>query len=90
MLTVIKRSGKEEPFNIDKIKFTLGSASDEIKEPLTSGDINLIGRMLLDKIDDLKTPDNKIKAEQVYEALLETLKENFFHSLEKAYRRHAK
>ena len=43
MLTVVKRSGKHSE---DKIKSSLAATSDEVGNPFTEGDLNLIAREL--------------------------------------------
>lgn len=42
MLTVIKRSGREEPFDREKIYKCLAVTSDEAGLPLTEGDLQQI------------------------------------------------
>lgn len=42
MLTIIKRSGRKEPFELEKTKQSLAASSDEAKEPLNESDLRRI------------------------------------------------
>jgi transcriptional regulator NrdR family protein len=46
MLTVIKRNGENQVFDIEKIKNSLAAASDESRAPLNKSDINNIAHCL--------------------------------------------
>jgi len=44
--TIIKRSGKEEDFDIEKVKHSIAAASDELKRPFNVSDLNRLARCL--------------------------------------------
>lgn len=81
MLTVIKRSGKEEAFSIEKIKNSVAAASDELRRPLSSSDLqNLAG-----DIQKKLVGKEKITSRELYETVIFTMREQGFSELTDAY-----
>lgn len=81
MLTVIKRSGKEELFNIEKIKNSAAAASDELRQPLSSGDI----QNLAVGVQKQLTGKEKISTKELFEIVVNTMRKEGFSELADAY-----
>lgn len=81
MLTVIKRSGKEEPFSIEKIKNSTATASDELHQPLGSSDINNLAADLEQKL----AGKEKVTAQELFDILIQTMRKEGFTELADSY-----
>jgi transcriptional regulator NrdR family protein len=81
MLTVIKRSGKEEAFSPDKIKNTLAAASDEMGRPLNAGDL----RILVSSVESRLSGREKISSREVLMTLIDLLREEGYSDLAGRY-----
>lgn len=81
MLMVIKRSGKEEAFEPEKIKSTLAAASDELKKPLATSDINIIASELNKRLEGKE----KITSKALFELLVGTLRREGYIELANSY-----
>jgi transcriptional regulator NrdR family protein len=81
MLMVIKRSGREEIFDIEKIKSTLGIASDELGEPLTQSGINLIIEPVLKRLEG----KNKVTSKEIFAEVVLSMRNNGFSALADSY-----
>ncbi len=70
---VLKNSGTIEKFDDEKLFLSIGSASDEIDEPLTRGDIhNIVNKALHDfNQDETGIIPTKLIRKKVLDALLE-------------------
>ena len=68
---VIKKAGYIEVFDEQKLSISIANASDEIKEPLTTGDITNIARTVVHKLQD--THKKLIDTATIRNIVLETL-----------------
>lgn len=84
MVTVIKRSGEEEPFKLDKIKTTLSATSDDAKIMLNESDINSI----IKQVGDILNGDGKVKSHNIYVVLCGVLYTMGFTGLLEKYTQH--
>lgn len=82
MLTVIKRSGTEEPFDPKKLENTLAAASDELGEPLSKGDIHLILSPVLRAVEAKQS----VGVKELYELLVKSIEDAGFAPVARAYR----
>lgn len=84
MLTVIKRTGRHEPFNVEKIKRVLANISDERNEPLNEGDLRGITRELESIIDQKAS----ISSKHLYIIIVGILYTQGFTYILESYTRH--
>lgn len=52
-MKIIKKNGRVEKFEINKIKSTVSKASDDVKQPLTEGDLTSICRAIENKLKSM-------------------------------------
>lgn len=50
-MTVIKKDGRIQDFDIEKMRLSVANASDEAKAPMSSSDINLVIRDVMASIE---------------------------------------
>lgn len=81
MPIVVKRSGREEPFDKAKLKKTVTAAGDEIRHPLNESDINV----LTDSVIRSFGGREKITSKEVYEALIDRMRAQGFDDIAEAY-----
>lgn len=81
MLTVIKRSGKEEPFDPEKLKKTIIAADNDSVEPMNESDLKFIMSRVLERLEGRE----KITSREVYELLVGCMREQKFDFLADAY-----
>jgi hypothetical protein len=86
-LYVLKKKGHVEKFDEDKLFLSIGNASDEIEEPLTSGDIHNIVRNVLKILNN--SSDKLIPSSDIREAVLNTLSDMAFFEVYKNYKDYA-
>lgn len=82
-MKVIKKDGRIQEFDIDKIKITLGYVSDEVKQPLTFSDIDMVARKVERAV--LESNDNTIHSSDIQKIVLKELKEAGFNYIAKRY-----
>jgi transcriptional regulator NrdR family protein len=82
MLTVLKRSGRIETFDPEKIKHTLASASDELGRPMNQADID----RLVEPVVRLAEGKQPITTREIYETIVKSMAESGFTQLAEAYR----
>lgn len=68
---VIKKSGHIEKFDEQKLSISIANASDDIKEPLTTGDISNIVRTVVHKLEE--THKKLVDSSKIRSIVLETL-----------------
>ena len=83
-LYVLKKKGYVEKFDEDKLFLSIGNASDEIEEPLTSGDIHNIVRNVVKILEEKK--EKLIPSGDIREAVLNTLNDMAFFEVHKKYK----
>lgn len=83
-MKVIKRDGRIQVFDMDKIERTLQYASDEAGEPLTASDIKIVTEDILKRIKDKQ--DDQVTVQEIQEAVINTLASNGFSDVAKEYR----
>jgi transcriptional repressor NrdR len=49
---VLKRTGSVQPFDIQKLKYSISNASDDIKQPLNSSDIHYVLNSIVEAFKD--------------------------------------
>lgn len=81
MITVIKRSGKEELFDRAKLKKTITAAGEEIRKPLNESDINNLTNDVVLRLSD----QEKVTSKEVYNALIACMHASGFDRLADAY-----
>lgn len=82
MLMVIKRSGRKEPFDMEKVRTTLITAGNELDEPLTYGDVDC----LLAPVRAFTEGKHLLTSRDIYNNLISNMENLGFHRLAKAYR----
>ena len=82
-LFVLKRSGQIQQFDDRKLYNSIAGASDEIHEPLTSSDINLIVKDIIKRLSDSKS--KLITSSSIREAVLVSLKSLGFSDVYRYY-----
>lgn len=86
MLTVVKRSGKSEPFDPQKLENSLAAASDELRKPLSQGDINLIMSPVLRAV----VTKQSVTSSELYDLLAKSIEDAGFGQIARVYREYAK
>lgn len=93
-LKVIKRDGRIQDFNINKIKLSIQRASDDMNMPMTESDSKSIVKNIYEKIQDhkkvLKKNESSIGCGEIHEKVLETLNEFGFNGLASFYNQASK
>lgn len=82
-MKIIKKSGKVEEFNGDKIKRSILNASSEINEPLTDSDLKVIEREVLNVLKTMKREETS--SYEIFAIVLNVLKKLEFDDVGKAY-----
>ncbi len=82
-MKVKKRDSRLQDFKLDKIKRTIGNASDDIKEPMTEGDLNSISNNIQNKV--MRRYKDVISSSELREIIIETLNESGFNSVSISY-----
>lgn len=85
MPTVIKRSGKAQPFDPEKAKRSLAVTSDEIKRPLGEGDLKEIIHELCAMLEGKET----VTSAQINTMLVGIMYIRGFHDVVKRYTEYA-
>lgn len=85
-MKVIKRNGEIEDFDVEKIKQTIARVSDELKQPLTRGDLDYIGDRVKNTV--FKQFQKEISSKDIHYILLEHLRVIGFTDIAKAYDEH--
>jgi transcriptional repressor NrdR len=49
---ILKRTGSVQPFDIQKLKYSISNASDDIKQPLNSSDIHYVLNSIVEAFKD--------------------------------------
>lgn len=62
MITVIKRNGQRQPFDENKIRISLEATSDEINQPMSSGEISNVVKEVI----EIFKGKSEITARQIY------------------------
>lgn len=82
-MTVIKRNGRSQEFDINKILLTVENASDEAKAPMSSSDIGNVGEDVQAKIDSLCC--EQISSAEIRNIVVDTLKALGFSKVSEYY-----
>lgn len=82
-MKVIKRNGRLQEFDINKIKVSIMRASDDLKEPLNSSDIDRVAQSIEGTIKTYN--QDSIKAEDIHRIVVEELRKYGFHHIAEAY-----
>lgn len=81
MLTVIKRLGHEEAFDIQKIINSLAAASDELRQPFCDSDIHNLAADIEKRVEGME----KITSKELFAITIETIFREGFEDLAHAY-----
>ncbi|MDD3744593.1 MAG: ATP cone domain-containing protein, partial [Lentimicrobiaceae bacterium] len=57
-MTVIKKDGRIQDFDIEKMRLSIAYASDDAKAPMTDSDINLVVKEVMASVESLETQLN--------------------------------
>lgn len=82
-MKIIKKSGKIEEFNGDKIKRSILNTSSEINEPLTDSDLKVIEREVLNVLKTMNREETS--SYEIFAIVLNVLKKLEFNDVGKAY-----
>ena len=82
-MKIIKKSGKIEEFNGDKIKRSILNTSSEINEPLTDSDLKVIEREVLNILKTMNREETS--SYEIFAIVLNVLKKLEFNDVGKAY-----
>lgn len=82
-MKVKKRDSRLQEFNLDKIKRTICNASDDIREPMTEGDLNFISDDIEEKV--MKRFKDVVLSIELRKIIIETLNELGFRSVSESY-----
>ncbi len=83
VVQVLKRDGRSQKFNIDKIKLTLEKVSDEVLKPLTASDIKALLRSIGKSVKACNI--DEIESSQILRIVVAELLEYGFYDIAKAY-----
>lgn len=87
-MKVLKRDGSYQEFNIAKIKLSIASASDELKQPLTLSDLEILSK---DIYRELKLLNKDIvTSNEIYGIVYNTLNTSGFNKIAERYEIYAK
>ena len=84
MLTVIKRTGLEEPYNQNKITNSIAAVAEELGQPLNTSDIASIAS----EMEQLIAEKTKITSRQLYMILIGILITCGFTDIANSYIKH--
>jgi len=82
-MKVIKKDGRIQEFDIEKIKLSLERVSDEVNEPFTKSDINNLARAIQETI--LTMNKEYIGSSEIRSIVVEQLKRAGFTHIAQAY-----
>lgn len=82
-MKVIKRNGRLQEFDINKIKISIMRTSDDLKEPLNSSDIDNVTQSIEDIIKTYN--QDSIKAQEIHRIVVEELRKYGFQHIAQAY-----
>ncbi len=82
-MKVRKRNGSVQIFSMDKIKLTLERVSDELNQPLTGSDLELLTREIEKEIN--KIGKEIIDSSEIKKIVIELLERLSFKQIAKAY-----
>lgn len=83
-MKVLKRDGRIQEFDINKIKVSISKASDDAEEPMNSSDILNISEDIEKLIN--KEYNNEIKYSDIRNIVMDHLNENGFKNVSEAYK----
>ena len=82
-MQVLKRDGRLQAYQADKIALTLARASDEIEQPFTRGDVDYLTSQVTERIEQLST--DPVSALAVHKTVVSVLQDNGFDAIAQAY-----
>lgn len=82
-MKVIKRNGRLQEFDANKIKVSIMRTSDDLKQPLNSSDIDNITQSIEGIIRTYN--QDSIKAQDIHRIVVEELRKYGFHRIAEAY-----
>ncbi|NLM27912.1 MAG: ATPase [Clostridiaceae bacterium] len=82
-MKVIKRDGRLQDFDINKVLLTVEYASDSAGAPMASSDIKKVGQVVEEKINSYNT--DPIHSSVIQQLVIESLKELGFSTVAKHY-----
>ena len=54
-MTIMKKDGRIQGFDIEKMRLSVANASDDAKAPMSSSDINLVIKDVMESIEAVET-----------------------------------
>lgn len=82
-MKVIKKDGRIQEFDIEKIKLTLERVSDEVGKPFTKSDIDNLAKFIQKAISD--TNKEYMRSFEIHRIVVEQLKVAGFNHIAQAY-----
>ncbi len=87
-MKVLKRDGRYQEYDLDKIKLSIERASDEARQPFTLSDIEMLGKDIHSTILNIET--DTIKSVDIHNIVYNQLKNAGFDKVARCYRDYAK
>lgn len=87
-MKVLKRDGRFQDYDLDKIKLSIERASDEARQPFTLSDIEILSKDIHRKI--LNMGKDVIRSVEIHNIVYNQLKNAGFDEVAKCYRDYAK
>lgn len=82
-MIVLKRDGSTQEFNEDKIRASLETTSDEIGEPMSSGNVRIIVKGILDRIR--RYYPEQVPTKEIHYFVVAELTNSGYYNVAKAY-----
>ncbi len=82
-MIVLKRNGSSQEFNEDKIRASLETTSDEIGEPMSSGNIRIITKGVTGRVSRYYT--DEVPSKEIHYFVVAELANNGYYNVAKSY-----
>lgn len=80
-MDIIKKDGRLEKFNIEKLKTSIENSATDIEVSLTESDLNIITKYAYDIITDTRKENSNTSSYEVRGITIEALLKNGFNSV---------
>lgn len=87
-MKVLKRNGTLQDYNLDKIKLSIERASDEVEQPFTLSDIEVLSRDIHREVTKLER--DIIQSEEIHNIVYNQLNSSGFSKIAKRYANYAR
>lgn len=83
-MTVMKKDGRIQDFDIEKLRLSVANASDEAKAPMSSSDINLVIKDVMESIEAIEA-QHHLNTAMLRKFIIDSLKKFGFTLVAKHY-----